>query len=345
MRSQPLAIFCNLAVVTTVLFFAGNLYSRGGHGGHSGHSGHGTGNRGGQNRPGNSRPAGHRESGRSVGTHHQQGQYRPHFERGGTRYTQRPTQHHERRVMERSHHAFQGGALKPQHRYYDRTYWGGRRYLSYHRHWSYGPNFWRWYATPYPAPVTYVWHWRWAPYWGYYYAPYPTYIAADYWLTDYVVSRTLTDAYRDENTAPAANATGVGDEEKNQLRNEIREAAALHEAEQPLELKNALGKPGYLFLVDTPYQVLPEGSETGCVISGGDLLRVHRKPEDDETYAVMQVVTAKDGNCAAGTRVNVPLDELQEMLNSFAAKADDGLHELDEQTTSQPKEDQRKGEP
>jgi hypothetical protein len=328
----------------------------GGHGGHSGSSSHGSPSQGGGNRGGHSsgnHSSGHNQGdgargnygrgGRNVATHgqHDTGRQPHNFERANTRYTQHRVAEGNRSSLRRSHNRFEGNTLRTHHRYYDRVQYFGRPYFAYHRHWGYPPAFWYWYAAPYPAPVNYAWHWRWAPYWGYYYAAYPVYYSADYWVTDYVVSRTMSDVYVDDDSANVAKVdtpgTAVGTNEKEQLRAQVNDTAALHSEEKPLELANALENPKYLFLVDNVLGVLPEGSDKPCLISGGNLLKTARKPADNETYALMQVVTSRNGDCPAGTKVQVPLGELQEMLNSFSAKTDDGLHEL-QQSESAPKE-------
>jgi hypothetical protein len=58
------------------------------------------------------------------------------------------------------------------------------------------------------------------------------------------------------------------------------------------------------------------------------LLKVAVAPTDANPVATMNVVSSKFGSCAAGTRVEVSVNDLQEMLNSFAERVDNGLHEF-----------------
>ena len=44
----------------------------------------------------------------------------------------------------------------------------------------------------------------------------------------------------------------------------------------------------------------------------------------------MVIVTSKSVDCPAGSTVNVSYTDLQEMLNSFSEKVDDGMNELQE---------------
>jgi hypothetical protein len=97
--------------------------------------------------------------------------------------------------------------------YYQRTYYmGGRRYAyayrGYYYHgaryygyapaYYYHPAYYGWAYNPWPAPVYYNWGWAGNPWYGaygYYYEPYPMYVAAPFWLTDYMISANLQAAY------------------------------------------------------------------------------------------------------------------------------------------------------
>jgi hypothetical protein len=109
------------------------------------------------------------------------------------------------------------------HTYYSRTYyyhgayrvgvyrgyyWHGHTYYGYYHPYWYHPVFYGWAYNPWPAPVYWGWGWGGAPWYGYYggyFAPYPVYPSAAFWLTDYLIASELQAAYAAQQAA-AANA-------------------------------------------------------------------------------------------------------------------------------------------
>jgi hypothetical protein len=112
--------------------------------------------------------------------------------------------------------------------YYSRTYldngvyrvgvyrgynYGGHEYYGYHPSYWYHPAFYNWAYRPWGAPVPWVagvggWGWAGKPWYGYYggyFAPYPVYSSAAFWLTDYLIAADLQAAY-------AARAEANGDQ-------------------------------------------------------------------------------------------------------------------------------------
>jgi hypothetical protein len=105
------------------------------------------------------------------------------------------------------------------HAYYQRTYyrgghyyaygyrgygWGGRNYYGYAPSYYWGPRYYGWAYNPWPAPVAYGWGWGGAPWYGYYgpyFAPYPVYPMAAFWLTDYLIAANLQAAYAAQQAA------------------------------------------------------------------------------------------------------------------------------------------------
>ena len=93
------------------------------------------------------------------------------------------------------------------------SYGGYCCYYGYRPAYYYGPAYYGWAYNPWPAPVNYGWGWGGAPWYGYYggyFAPYPVYPSAAFWLTDYLISANLQAAYqaRAAATAGAANDSG-----------------------------------------------------------------------------------------------------------------------------------------
>jgi hypothetical protein len=125
----------------------------------------------------------------------------------GVGYSQRSYYSHGGRVyVQRTYYV--GG------RYYAYGYrsytWGGRPYYGYAPPYYWGPTYYRWAYNPWPAPVYYTWGWGRAPWYGYYgpyFAPYPVYPTAAFWLTDYLIAANLQAAYAAQQAA-AQNGEG-----------------------------------------------------------------------------------------------------------------------------------------
>lgn len=112
------------------------------------------------------------------------------------------------------------------HTYYSRTYyyhgayrvgvyrgyyWHGYTYYGYYHPYWYHPVFYGWAYNPWPAPVYWGWGWGGAPWYGFYggyFAPYPVYPSAAFWLTDYLIAANLQAAYAAQQAA-AANAAAA----------------------------------------------------------------------------------------------------------------------------------------
>jgi hypothetical protein len=119
-------------------------------------------------------------------------------------------------------------AVRNGHTYVSRTYvvngrsyshvyrsysYGGRAYYGYYPAYYYGPGFYGWAYNPWPAPIAWGWGWGGAPWYGYYggyFAPYPVYPTAAFWLTDYLLSASLQAAYAAQAEANAGAGAGGG---------------------------------------------------------------------------------------------------------------------------------------
>jgi len=89
------------------------------------------------------------------------------------------------------------------------SYRGRCCYYGYHPAYYYHPVYYGWAYNPWPAPVYYGWGWGGTPWYGYYggyFAPYPTYPSAAFWLTDYLIAANLQAAYQAQAAANAAAA-------------------------------------------------------------------------------------------------------------------------------------------
>ncbi|HEX3662428.1 MAG TPA: hypothetical protein VHU89_13405 [Acidobacteriaceae bacterium] len=265
------------------------------------------------------------------------------------------------------------------HSYYSRTYYrhGGYYRGYYHPYYYHGvylhgympayyypPVYYGWAYNPWPAPVAYAWGWGAAPWYGYYgayFTPYPVYPSAAYWITDYMISASLSDAYAAGVAAgQAGGAAGARlqsprgphlvlasyspDESaaagpvmskavKDAVSQEIsRELAASQKAQDPsdgstanLSTLLADGQP-HVFVVNTGLTVDSAGQD--CGITEGDVLSLSTPPAESASNADLQVLASKQGDCATGAQVSVGLDDLQEMHNHLLANIDDAMAQM-----------------
>jgi hypothetical protein len=123
-------------------------------------------------------------NGRRVVSYGKHGGYsqRAYYRHGGREYSQR--------TYYRGGHYYAYG--------YRNYYYGGHPYYGYAPAYYYGPGYYGWAYNPWPAPVYYSWGWGGSPWYGYYgpyFAPYPAYPTAAFWLTDYMLAASLQAAY------------------------------------------------------------------------------------------------------------------------------------------------------
>jgi hypothetical protein len=123
---------------------------------------------------------------------------RAYVTRGGRTYVSRTT-------------VINGRAYTGVYRSY--SYHGYCCYYGYHPAFYYGRAYYGWAYNPWAAPVYYGWGWGGAPWYGFYgayFAPYPVYPSAAFWLTDYLISANLQAAYAAQAAASAAANSGGG---------------------------------------------------------------------------------------------------------------------------------------
>jgi len=97
------------------------------------------------------------------------------------------------------------------HVYVYHTYmYYGHPYYAYVPGFYYHPIFYAWAVAPWQVPVVYSWGvYPWGPYYGAYFAPYPNYVTADLWLTDYMLYTSLQNAYAAQQAAAQAQANAA----------------------------------------------------------------------------------------------------------------------------------------
>ena len=257
----------------------------------------------------------------------------PTLKRGGRSFNQEPVTRDGKIVVRRTSIHVKDTHHPVTVHYYHSYYWGHTYYYSYLHYWPYAPWFWGFYFAPFPTPWYYTWGWAGAPWyhtWGWYYYPYPSYVGPSYWVTDYMLSKTLEEEYeRGYLAGQESVGTPISEPVKEQLRQQVDDVARAFEEDRWIELEQALQDPDYLFIVDAPLSVTIADNTT-CTLTGGDIFKSAAPGDPDIPVASMEIVTSKSVECSAGSIVSVSYTDLQEMLNSFGEKVDDGMNELQE---------------
>jgi len=211
----------------------------------------------------------------------------------------------------------------------------------------YGPRFYGWVLTPWPAPVPYAWFTiggptPWFRFYAGYFAPYPIYASPDLWLTDYLLAENLRLAYASQQAgvqmaaveSNQASAPVLTPTIKGLIAEEIRKQLAAEEAEAA-----QAGTPGSVetagseqlpsafseryFVVSSNLDLTAAGQE--CSLTPGDVIqRIGTDVSPDGTVSAM-VIGSKRGNCAANSWVDVDVADLQEMQNQFREQIDAGI--------------------
>lgn len=276
---------------------------------------------------------------------------------------------HSRIVSERGHpgfaqhpyqfrgHAFARRSYYYHGRAYDRFYHGymyrGLYMDVYAPAFYYGPAFYGWAYNPWAAPIAFQWGWPgsfWFGYYGYYFAPEPSYPAAPLWLTDYMIASDLQQAYAARQEAgefagdpppPAGGPPALTPAVKYMIAGEVKNQLAVenYEAQQnAAQLDVDPGSSGIARLLGDGHPHvfvsggsldLVEASGQECAISSGDALQMRTPPPDGATAANLVVLSSKGGQeCPMSSLVSISLGDLQEMQNHMRESIDQGLQEL-----------------
>jgi hypothetical protein len=269
-------------------------------------------------------------------------------------YVDHPIVRNGRPYLERTYVA--GG--KVYARAYPGYYYRGALYYHYVPAYYYAPAFYVWTVHRWPAPITCAWNWgAWHGYYGYYFTPYATYADASLWLTDYVIAQELKASYDAQQQAPpvaqpipaasgesAYSAGGAAapltPETKQAIADEITAQLNAEKKSTPNALTpmsgtapsgdvvpDALNPSERTFVADiTLDAAAPDGST--CAVGAGDVVtRVDTTPDADQKIKV-SVRSSKRGDCAAGARVSVSVQDLQDMANRLHERVDDGVGQL-----------------
>ena len=207
----------------------------------------------------------------------------------------------------------------------------------------YAPGFYAWAYNPWAAPVVYRWGWAGSPWIGFYggwFTPYPTYSNATFWLTDYMISMTLQQAYQDRMAAQAAANAQAYAASSTPLTADVKQAIAdevrldLNEERAASQNPNGgSGAPAFLtdnsahvFVVSSSLYVMSNGGE--CPVTEGDVLQMTAPPPPGSASVSVVVLAAKGQDCRKGRMVSVGITDLADMQSQMRATIDQGLVEL-----------------
>jgi hypothetical protein len=279
---------------------------------------------------------------------------------------------HTRLVSMGPHGGYSERAYLPRngHTYYQRTYWdhghsyarvyrdhfyGGVHYYHYVPAYYYHPAFYGWAYNSWGPRVYYNWGWGAEPwFYGGYFAPAPFYPSASLWLTDYLLSEDLKQAYEAKQEAQAraeankssdqppeggapAQAQLTPDQIKQVVEAEVQRQLADEQAAAQSPQRGspagaveaapaALDPNQRLFVVSSNLGVKTVGGQE-CELTPGDIInRIEDNPTDSKVK--VSVMSSKQNDCSVGAMPMVAVDDLQEMHNSFHAQLDSGLQTL-----------------
>jgi hypothetical protein len=260
-------------------------------------------------------------------------------DRGRNGYVQRPLVINNRTYVQRTY-IYNGASYARVYRPYS---YGGSIFHVYTPYRYYHPSFYAYVYNPWARPVYYSWGWGGSPWYGYYggwFSPYPVYSSPALWLTDYLIARTLEDAYQARAEAAASRqaqnyaATAMTADVKQAVADEVRRQLDQERSEQQNQNSaQAGGAPPLfsrngpqVFVVSNSLMVNSPGGD--CPVTEGDVLQMNGAPQQNASYADVVVLASKGQDCRKGSLVSVSLNDLQEMQNQMRATIDQGLGDL-----------------
>ncbi len=263
--------------------------------------------------------------------------------RSGHGYIQRPFEYRGHELVNRTYYV-RGQSYT---RYYNPYRYNGVVLHAYVPVRYYNPGFYGWFSIGWGAPVYYPWGWVRDPWYGYYrgyFTPYPYYSSPGFWLTDYIISTRLAEAYS-ERAAAAAGGYYDGDvrlspEVKDSIAREVERQLAAERAEADALARNEMPDPQggfprmladgnpHVFVVSYNLDVI-DSSGQSCSVGRGDVLQLSAPPPPDAVAALLQVVaSSRPGGCRVGARVTVGLEDLQDIYNQMRETLSQGVEEL-----------------
>jgi len=255
-------------------------------------------------------------------------------------YVQRPMVFQGHAFVQRTY--LVNGVAYP--RVYRSATYGGRQYSIYQPIHYYRPEYYAWAGRPWAQPVAYQWGWEtqsWSQYYGGYYRPYPSYAGPAFWLTDFVVSTTLAEAYLAHAGAPPL-AGGLPivmlDDARFAITREVQRQMGQESTEQAMVASlygpGAASAPPPIFAPNGPKaflvssEVMAYAGGVEVPLSEGAVLQLSAPPPAGAEFAQVQVMANRDPACPRGSYVFVSTNDLQEMHNHLQGAVDQGLERM-----------------
>jgi hypothetical protein len=223
----------------------------------------------------------------------------------------------------------------------------------------YGPAFYGWAYYPWDAPFPFEWGWAndpcLQPYRSYF-APMPAYAHPTLWMTDFILGSTIAAACqqqqddlsaRDDSRAAteeaasnspsdsevyAQSSTPITPELRAKIAEEVRQEVAAENAvasnrapPEVQELSSNL-EPNHIFVVASLLNV--SSDQGNCSLTGGDTIGLLSPTGSDSRTAALAVASSKRGDCPAEAKVEIALQDLEEMDNNLRAQMDSALAKL-----------------
>ncbi len=211
----------------------------------------------------------------------------------------------------------------------------------------YSPAFYAWTVQPWGPPVVYGWGWAGQPWYAAYggvFTPYPAYSNFDGWVTDYVISSNLQQAYDAGQADGSVGAQAepppqitpemkqqIATQVQDDLNNQQRQAQAAEAASQPnaqiapvtdtQDLPEALQDKHVLFRVVSLLNITADGQD--CVLNTDDWV-TRTSGLDSNNMVSVQVTASRATDCHQGTNAQITLSDLMVMEGDFEHQVGNG---------------------
>jgi hypothetical protein len=204
----------------------------------------------------------------------------------------------------------------------------------------YRPAFYRYAYRSWALPVVYHWGWYRAPWYGYFgpaFSPYGSYPGPRAWLTDYLISSELQDAFESQpDQQQVSNASPITPELKEAISEEIAIQLGRAQHGPPPPDSSPLVKGASLPIFDNSVHTLLVSNDLNvasngqpCAVTKGDILQMPGiSPAGPLTYVSVRVAWSIPSDCPMGSTIDVAVDQLQEMQNQMRSVLDQGLAEM-----------------
>jgi hypothetical protein len=260
----------------------------------------------------------------------------------GVQYVQHPYTFRGRTYDHRTYY-FQGRTV---HRYYRPYVYGGATLDAYAPTRFYPMNFYRWAVSSF-RPAPFQWNYTnqpWYRHYSGYFTPDASYSSPLPWLADFVIGASLVTAYSAAQQAqqapppPVDTDSAVTPQVKQLVAEEVGRQVREEAVEAQQNAHNIEPSPGangvvaelsdrqaHAFVVGSDLP-LDDASGRRCMVSEGDVVAVVSPAKADTSTVDAVVLASKGGNeCERSARVQIALNDVQEMQNHMREAIDQGL--------------------